>query len=298
MRVVASLTTMPDKWEKLTKTLETIKNQTYPLDAIYLSLPHKSRRLGIEYPEPDDYIKSMATIVRVKDYGPITKIAGGLYSENDPDTVIITFDDDMIYPNNIVEELLKCHLIRPQAAVGSAGMLLRRPCPMCAITPNQKNAPFNIPKFKVPIEGRKVDSVYGYPGALYVRKFFPAYDKLEEDFFSLALVDKDMFINDDIVISGYLSANNIDRYIFPNIPEVGFVIDQEGVRQRVDSEISYNLDLFFQRMNRSIHKAKQLGMYRDTEPILFSETVLGIFLISLFSILLLIALLIIFFFYF
>lgn len=275
MRVICSITTMPDKYFKVVKTLESLHRQTHKLDAIYLGVPEQSRRLGIKYPPIPEEIAKLCTVVRCTDYGPITKIVAGLLQENDPETVIITFDDDMIYPETLVETLVKHHKSYPNSAIGSSGMLLKYNCPMCAIVPNEDNFFYRIPKFPVPPEGRKVDSIYGYPGALYVRKFFPSRDKLEANFLNYALINNDMLMNDDIVISGYLSMHKIDRRIFPDMPIVSFVLD-DGVRTRVETEISYDLDKFFQRMNRSIDASKSLGMYETTEPLDMSETIVGI----------------------
>lgn len=277
VRVVASLTTMPDRYFKTVKTLQTLNKQTYKFDAIYLSLPEKSRRLGIDYPPITEEMAQLCTVVRCIDYGPITKILGGLLSEDDPETVIISFDDDMIYPNTLVESLMRHHNEFPDSAIGSSGMLLKYSCPMCAITPNEDNFLFRIPKFPVPPQGRRVDSIYGYSGALYVRKFFPPKNKLEEDFLNYALNDRNMFINDDITISGYLSLKGVERRIFPNMPIVSFVLDAEtGTRLRNKNEISYDLDMFFQRMNAAISAAKKLGMYSQTEEVDITETIIGV----------------------
>lgn len=293
MRVVASLTTMPDRYFKIINTLKSLQRQTYKLDAIYLSLPDRSRRLNIPYPPVPPEITKLCTVVPCTDFGPITKILGGLLQEEDPDTVIITFDDDMIYPRNIVEALMSHHKTYPNSAIGSSGMLVRYACPMCAITPNENTFMYRIPKFPIPAEGRKVDSIYGYPGALYIRKFFPAKDELEAKFLNYALVDNDMLMNDDIVISGYLSLEKVERRIFRGMPEVSFVLDEEtGVRVRNDNEISYDIDKFFQRMTRSIAKAKSIGMYAITEPVDVSETIAGISIIVLLSIIIVIILMI------
>ncbi len=287
VRVVASLTTMPDRYAKLAKTLLTINNQTRKLDAIYLGLPYRSKRLDIDYPELPAEISSLCTVVRCPDYGPITKIVGGILSERSPNTVIITFDDDMIYPNTIVEKLLEQHIKDPNCALGSSGMLLKYSCPMCAITPNENNIWYRIPKFGVPSSGRKVDSIYGYPGALYVRKFFPDAKNLEEKFIKYALTDHNTFMNDDIMISGYLSMLKIERKIFPNMPNVDFVTEN-GIRVRNDNEISYNLDLFFKRLNDSVRAARDLGMYDVTEEMYMSETIAGVCAILVVSVIILI----------
>lgn len=283
LRVVASLTTMPNQYDKTISTLGSLHSQTYKLDAIYLGVPKISRRLNIEYPAIPSELSKLCTVVTTTDYGPITKIMGGLLIEQDPNTVIITFDNDMIYPNNMVEQLVKYHKQYPNSAVGSSGMLLRYNCPMCAITPNEVNFLYNIPKFPVPAEGRRVDSVYGYPGALYVRKFFPKKELLVEKFIKYALLTDETLLNDDIIISGYLSLNDIERRIFPNMPAVNFVL-QDGERKRTEAEISYDMDKFFQRMNSAIDTTKSIGMYKEPEAMSTNETILGISFIVIISI--------------
>jgi len=290
-RVIGSLTTMPDRYSKIIKTLQSLRDQTYKLDAIYLGLPEKSRRLNIIYPPIPIEISNLCTIVPCIDYGPITKIMGGLLMEENPETIIITFDDDMIYTPTLVETLMSHHYKHPQSAIGSSGMLLKYNCPMCAITPNEDNILYRIPKFKVPPEGRRVDSIYGYPGALYIRRFFPDKQLLESDFLHYALIDNNMFMNDDILISGYISLQGIERKIFPNMPLVSFAIpdtNNGNGRVRVDNEISYDMDRFFQRMNGAITMCKSLGMYAVTEPMDMSETIAGISAIIVLSVIVLI----------
>lgn len=287
-RVVASLTTMPDRYQKIIKTLQSLNDQDYKLDAIYLSLPIMSRRLKIPYPEPTEEMRRLCTIVPCTDYGPITKIAGGLLSEQDPNTIIITFDDDMMYPPTIVSALVDKALLYPDSAIGSSGMLLRYNCPFCAITPNEDNFLYRIPKFVVPPEGRRVDSIYGYPGALYRRGFFPSLEKLDDEFFSYALIDHNTLMNDDITISGYLSLTQIPRLIFPNMPVVSFVVSESGERERTTNEISYDIDKFFQRMNLAITKCKSIGMYAVTEPMDVTESIAGVSIIFIICLILII----------
>lgn len=274
-KIVASLTTMPHQYDKVIRTLDSLHSQTYKLDKIYLSLPDTSRRLGTKYPPVPKEITDKCTIVHCNDMGPITKIYGGLLAEDAPETVIITFDNDMVYPDTMVEKLIEHHKEYPNSAIGSAGMLLGRGCPMCAINPNENNSLYNISKFFLPKSGRSIDSLYGYPGALYIRKFFPEKEKLEEEFFNYALINEATLLNDDIMISGYLSLHNIERRIFPNMPSVDFV-KQDGERKRTEVEISYNMDKFFQRMNVAIETAKSIGMYKTTEPMNFNETIFGV----------------------
>lgn len=290
-RVVASLTTMPDRYQKVVKMLKSLKNQSYKLDAIYLSLPERSRRLNIDYPPIPEEISNLCTVVRCVDYGPITKIVGALISEHFDDTIIITFDDDQLYPYTLVETLVNLHKRFPDAAIGSSGMLLKQECPLCAIYPAGTEMIFQVPKFQVQPCGRRVDSIYGYPGALYLRKHFPIDNLLEEEFLKYALINHECFMNDDIVISAYLSMKNVDRIIFPDVPVPAHVVNSvTRTRERTVSEISYDLDKFFQRMNIAIRTCKSLGMYAITEPMDPSETVVGVGMILFFVILIIIIL--------
>lgn len=292
-RVVASLTTMPHNYDKLYKTILSLTQQTHKLDAIYLGLPRVSHRLKVPYPKLPGRIRAICTPVRCKDYGPITKLAA-LFREQDPDTIILTFDDDMYYPPTIVEALLAKHHLYPQSALGSSGALLKHPFPCCAVAQNENYPAYRVTKFHIPPEGRKVDSIYGYAGALYTRGMFPeltcehvdnaqaSSTRLEAELFNQAFLNTDMFLNDDIVISGYLSKRGIARRIFADIPEVGFTLNAEGIRARDSSEISYDFDKFFQRLNSARRTCISLGMYSDMEHVGWEETILGVgFVITL-----------------
>ena len=97
MRIVVSLTTLPKRLteEVIIQTLESINNQTITPDAIYLGLPKKNKRLNVQYPNIPKIVKQLCTTVLLdEDYGPVTKILAGLKMESDPNTIIITIDDD------------------------------------------------------------------------------------------------------------------------------------------------------------------------------------------------------------
>lgn len=286
MNIVGSLTTMPDHYDKLLVTLQSLHQQTRPLNAIYLALPETSRRLGTPYPPLPEAITHLCTVVPCIDYGPITKLMGALLSEHDPTTIIITFDDDIIYPPTLVETLITHHKEYPASAIGSSGMLLKYNCPWCAITPNENTGFRASAKFPIPPEGRRVDSIYGYPGALYRRSFFPSKDRLEADFLKYALLDNALLCNDDITISGYLSLKGIERRIFNDIPEIQHYTEN-GDRVRQESELSYNLNICMTRMNTAIDKCKQLKMFANLEPVNTNETLGGIALIVIIAIIIL-----------
>ena len=268
MRVVATLTTLPGRYDSLLNTLKSLHAQTIKLDAIYLTLPHKARRLNKIYDEPGDEIKSLCNIIRTDvDYGPICKLYGALMKEQDPDTIIITFDDDIVYPNNIVECLLEKHKIQPDAAISGLAWLIKHGLFFFSMQSNvdkpkkyQSFICININK-----EGRKMDILAGVAGALYKRGFFPTQEKLYEDFFSYALYHEDFFKNDDIIISGYLSKNNINRYTFGDLPMIEHNDPHENA-------LSYNTIKMFYSMSNCIKVSKEYGMYETSEEAYISDT--------------------------
>jgi hypothetical protein len=227
--------------------------------------------------------------VTYDDYGPITKIIGGIISEPRGDTVIITFDDDMIYPAEMVEALVRKHRQYPNSALGSSGALLYAGCPICAVAQNEDYFLYKMTRFPIPPQGRRVDSIYGYPGALYLRKFFPPAELLEKNFLSYALCTTETYLNDDIIISGYLSKYHIERRIFSDLPRVDFVLNPAtGKRVVNSSEISYDMEKFFRRLNAAVSVAKRQGLFPKMEPVRMTETIFGIALILVIAILLLI----------
>lgn len=220
MKVVSSLTTIPSRISGIEKTLISLSNQSYKLDAIYLNVPYTSQREDTEYQIPD-VITNYCHIVRGQDYGPITKIISALLQEQDPETIIITFDDDKIYPEGLVEKLLSKHRNTPDAAIGSAGFKIGAFPFYMSIVNNEHERNRRWYTFDITSDGEAVDVLRGAPGALYVRKFFPELDHLDK--LLRYSIDGVLFRNDDVVISGFLSQRGIERRVYkmPHVDESG-----------------------------------------------------------------------------
>jgi len=123
-RVVVSLTTMPHHVHLLRPTLDSLLAQSMAPDMIYLSLPlGRNPRTNMSY---DDAIAAHRvtfpdgiTLLRCKDdFGPLTKLLPALETEQelarhpnsvsdnaDSNTIIITVDDDQVYPPDTVKYL-------------------------------------------------------------------------------------------------------------------------------------------------------------------------------------------------
>ena len=98
-RVVVSITSLPHDLQYISDTLYSLGNQTLPPDQIYINLPYRSKRLDEEYVIPE-WLTTWPNLKIVRseiDYGPLTKLVPTLWVENDPNTIIVTMDNDMIY---------------------------------------------------------------------------------------------------------------------------------------------------------------------------------------------------------
>lgn len=268
MRIVGGITTLPERYSNLEKTMQTINNQTVKLDALYFGKPKYCKRLNIEYPELPEYIKNTCTVIECEDHGPITKIYAPLLMENDPDTIIITFDDDVLYDPSLVEKLIKCHLKKPNCAISCGGLLFGNNSnpTICSRHNNNTSCNWDLISFDIKNEYRKVDSIMGSPGALYIRKFFPPTKYIFKDFIKPSISTKCLFLNDDIAISGYLSKNNIDRLIFKDIPRMA------PVAKNTTNSLSYNGIECLKSMNTAINDAKQLGYFNVLEKVTYQDS--------------------------
>lgn len=260
MRIVCSLTTLPDRYTCLLSTLKSLHNQILPFDEIYLCLPYTAKRSGKKYPPVSKEIRSLCTIVKTDvDYGPICKLYGALVSESDPDTIIVTVDDDVIYPPNFLKVLLEKHAIRPDAAITGAGVLVNDGYHM-SINTNFDGLMFMngfLCGFSYDGGQREVDIVQGISGCLYLRKFFPT-ENLYEEFLHYT-EDQDLFLSDDILTSSYLCSKGIKRVTFENMPRVKITFADE-------SALSNNLSKMLQTFKRAVKKCQDLKLLIKLEP--------------------------------
>src|SRR5262249_26816433 len=107
-RIVISLTTTPSRLPTLQEMLGPLLLQTAPCDAILVQIPDRLRRTGESYAIPE-WLAAMpgGEIHRCTDFGPATKLLGALECETDPDSLIITVDDDVRSPPSMVESYIR-----------------------------------------------------------------------------------------------------------------------------------------------------------------------------------------------
>ncbi len=271
MRVVFSLTTIPSRLDTIYPTLKSLNNQTIKPDAIYLTIPKKCKRLNTSYPNISKKIQKLCKVVYIeRDYGPVTKIIGALIKEKDPETLIITVDDDVIYPSTIISEMLEWNRLFPDSALSSSGLSIGNYPFKYSISFNQKQNDWWFTMGKN--EGRNIDILYGYAGALYSRKFFPTKQNLYKDFFKYIESDKDLFKNDDVFLSFFLNKQNIKR----RLVDIGEVINNSG-----NDALSLDVLKFFSSLDRAVDKCEKMGWVKSKAHVYISESFGGLVLLGI-----------------
>lgn len=267
MRVVATLTTLPGRYKLLHRMLKSLQNQTVKFDCIYLAIPYKAKRLNQVYPELPTAIQKLCTIVRIdQDYGPICKLYGALMNEHDPETIIVSIDDDTIYHPDLVKTLLEKSKIRPTSAITGSSWLVKSHWFFNFYSNvTVSNAVKSWVGFKIPESGRKIDILVGSSGVLYKRGFFPVKDRLIDDLFSIAMKSDDLFKNDDVVISAYLCSKNIDRIVFKNMP----VVNNDVLTADALSADYYKMMISF---FNAVQECKDLGLLYKCEDLYYTDS--------------------------
>jgi hypothetical protein len=160
------------------------RGQTRPPDEIHLNLPHTFGRTGEAYVLPDFLARYPVQVFRVEDVGPATKLVPTLARVSDPDTWILTIDDDVRHLPTAIERLEDAAFDDPAAAHGYSDYALWR-------------------RWK---PGEPVDFLAGFAGCIFRRSFFRAdFDA----YFKATNSHKACFFQDDIVVGNYLALQGI-----------------------------------------------------------------------------------------
>lgn len=205
-RVVLSLTTTPNRLDKVSNSVNSLLTQSYAPDAIYLNVPKGPMKRHPErsYDEasiPEEISSNpKVTVNRCIDYGPATKLIPALHLESDPDTLIITVDDDFEYPENLVQALAWEAYHRPNDALGVCGW------GTMPVPGSIGMVPVYVPYLLRP-HGRYVDILQACCGNAYRRRQFSDLDALEQ-------MPSECVTVDDVWIAGVLAVKErVDRAI-------------------------------------------------------------------------------------
>ena len=121
--LIVSLTSFPARIAILPLVLESLLHQTVKPSAIILWLASE------QFPDKealfysfDKYIKKGVQVLFCDDLKAHKKYYYSMM--NNPDSIIVTVDDDIIYPESLIEDLLITHKKYPQCIVATRGHLM------------------------------------------------------------------------------------------------------------------------------------------------------------------------------
>jgi hypothetical protein len=234
-RVIASLSTVPDRINNLGPTIRSLLKQTRPPDEIVLAIPEFSVREQRPYVVPK-YISRLPR-VRVlhcaEDWGPATKFIGAIRDElaaGRENTLIMVVDDDRLYPRDALETYLYYSEQLPNAALCFRGAAMPS-------TLDWDDA--RMIYAKDVREPRPVAVITGCGSYLVQPRFF------DQSLWDYSKAPSVAFYIDDIWISAWLSRRGVKRYVIPASARMRSVSRQRRTvslnkipgRQKLNNEI-------------------------------------------------------------
>ena len=217
-RIIASLSTLPDRIAKLGPTLQSLLNQTRPPDEIVLAVPPFSFRQKKAYVIPPALAAiSQLQIVRCdRDWGPATKFIPTIQRElaaGRGRTLVMVVDDDRVYPRDAIETYLHYQEQLPDAALCFRGGEMPR-------TLDWQDAKLTYgDQIREP---RPVAVVTGCGSYLIQPRFF------DEALWDYSNAPAGAFFMDDIWISGCLDRRGVKKYVVPGSAMMRTVARQLG----------------------------------------------------------------------
>ena len=204
-RVIASLSTVPDRINNLSPTIRSLLKQTRPPDEIVLAIPEFSVREQRPYVVPEYLLRlpRVRVLHCAEDWGPATKFIGAIQDElaaGRENSLIMVVDDDRLYPPDALETYLYYSEQLPNAALCFRGAAMPS-------TLDWDDAKMIYAKDLR--EPRPVAVITGCGSYLVRARFF---DRSLWDYSGAPSV---AFYIDDIWISAWLSRRGVKRYVVP-----------------------------------------------------------------------------------
>jgi len=204
-RVVASLSTVPDRINNLNPTIRSLLKQTRTPDEIVLAIPEFSIREKRPYVVP----KYLLRFPRVRilhcgqDWGPATKFIPAVQEElaaGRAKSLIMVVDDDRIYPRDALETYLYYSTQLSDAALCFRGAAMPRSL-------DWRDA--RMIRARELRQPQAAAVMTGCGSYLVQPRFF------DESLWDYSNAPKGAFYMDDIWISGWLSRRGVKRYVVP-----------------------------------------------------------------------------------
>lgn len=211
MKVIITLTTIPTRLISFHEfdikyNIKSLLEQNYDEYEIHLNIPLHHKFTDTEYVLPDWLVELGQTnqklkIFRTEDYGPITKLLPTLKRVQDPSTIIIVVDDDMVYNTELINEHIKNRQKYPDYPVGYDGLTsLNEDGTHRTTFGNSRDYFFSANGFD-----SHVQVLQHYKTISYYRKMFG------DDFFNF--VEQNGTWCDDTTVSAYFATKKIPRIV-------------------------------------------------------------------------------------
>ena len=205
---IVSLTTIPSRIGRLATTLKSLLRQTCRAE-IRINVPDTSVREMLAYEVPA-WLQALSAVrlVRCDDEGPATKLIPTLLASGSDDAIIVV-DDDRIYGERLVEELMTWSRVYPDAIVAASGWrvpvdLTDRPTTLAARLAGAPYVPRLGSVITAPVE---VDVVQGLHGYLVKPRFFD-----RERLIDFSAAPPEARFCDDVWISAHA---RVPKYVVP-----------------------------------------------------------------------------------
>ena len=211
--VIVSFTTSPKRILHTEHLVESLSNQTIRPDKIVINIPYVFKRNGQTYDVPDFMTKNpLVHINRCEDIGPATKVLPTTKLYDDPNTIIISVDDDIEYKRNMVEILLRHSDRNPDAAITGASFMT--------------------------LGGNKAELIEGYSSVLYKKRFIDDLD--------VSKYPKVCYLGDDLIISNHLRQKGIEIVVVSGEKPFGDIYldygsESDGLKAGADNTSNGNI---------------------------------------------------------
>jgi len=204
MRIIATLTTTPRRIGEIRKTLNSVLNQTIPIEAIEINVPYILKRSGEEYQIPEwlsqleaetKNTKCEVRIFRTEDFGAITKIAPTLFRyQGQKDVFAWSIDDDVEYPVNMLATIFREYMPDRDYVLCHSGAEWKFDSEDFCIG-------YNPDRRERDVHFAEGHATIFYPAGLVQEDF--------EDYIFKTTQTDDTRNSDDIIISNYFALKNI-----------------------------------------------------------------------------------------
>lgn len=197
-KVIISITSFPARMETLWMCIESLLRQTYQPDKILLWLS-RSQFGGIELPETLTSLCKRGLEIRWVDEDLRSHKKYYYALQEFSNDLVVTFDDDVFYPNNVLESLVKLHQKYPKAVCANRAHWMKTDAQGVLLPYRQ----WGINAKKVLIPSKHLMAI-GIGGVLYPPK------SISDEVFNQELFKKICFFADDVWLKACELISGVD----------------------------------------------------------------------------------------